>query len=475
MADPVLHIKDSYYFEVPKALWSRAADDRNFPDVWVSLDPEFQDWEFVRLYERLAKLGAIEVSQEKAEHDWHEWLHRDHANAGKPFDVYLEEYQYPKNLAAYEAWKRAELHKAREAKDAAAERSVNEASFADWLKDNPAAANLQYKEFSVKFHDDARFRSEWKAAKKEAGDVRVYEQEGHIKEWSADKVAAYNQHLSGKILIPQPFGTLRNLYEKESGWDNFAISKFMIIELVVALIIALLFSWLARRVASGAAPKGKLWNLLETFVVFIRDEIAEPAIGHHDAHRFTPLLWNIFFFILGMNLFGMIPWMGAPTGAFGVTLGLALCILGAVLIGGTMSLGVVGFWKNMIPPVELGRPANPVVRIFVVAFESLLKAGIFLIEVVGLAIRHLVLAIRLLANMVAGHLVLLGVMGLAFGAQAALAYANAPGWKWGVAAAIAVLGSTLFSILELFVAFLQAYIFTFLAALFIGSAVHEHH
>ena len=475
MADPVLHIKDSYYFEVPKALWPRDAEDRNFPDVWVSLDPQFQDWEFVRLYTQLAKLNAIDVSEEQAKDDWHDWVHHDHANAGKPFDVYLEEYQYTKNLDAFNAWKKAAIAEARAAKKEAAEEAVGEISFADWLTENRAAADLKYKEFSVKYHDDANFRSEWKAAKAEAGSVKAYEEEGHIQDWSADKVAGYNANLSGKIIIPQPFGTLRNLYEKDPGWDNFAISKFMIIELVVALIIALLFSWLARRVAHGDAPKGKLWNLLETFVVFIRDEIAEPAIGHHDAHRFTPLLWNIFFFILGMNLFGMIPWMGAPTGTFGVTLGLALCIMGTVLIGGTLSLGPVGFWKNMIPPIQLGRPANPVIRIPVMLFEGLLKLGIFLIEVVGLAIRHLVLAIRLLANMVAGHLVLLGVMGLAFGAQAALTYAGAPGWKWGIAAVVAVLGSTLFSILELFVAFLQAYIFTFLAALFIGSAVHEHH
>lgn len=471
MADPVLHIKDSYYFEVPKALWSRRADDRDFPDVWVSLDPQFQDWEFVRQFDALSKLGGISVAEEQAEHDWHDWQHHDHANVGKPFDVYLEEYQYAKNLEAFNAWKKAAIAEARAAKKEAAEEAVGKISFADWLKENRAAADLKYKEFSAKFHDP-EWRSEWQAAKTEASSVAAYKEAGHVSDWNADKVAAYNQHLSGKIVIPQPFGTLRNLYEKESG---LAISKFMIIEIVVAVIIALLFSWLARRVAHGAAPKGKLWNLLETFVVFIRDEIAEPAIGHHDAHRFTPLLWNIFFFILGMNLFGMIPWMGAPTGTFGVTLGLALCIMGTVLIGGTLSLGPVGFWKNMIPPIELGRPANPAIRIPVLLFEGLLKFGIFLIEVVGLAIRHLVLAIRLLANMVAGHLVLLGVMGLAFGTQAALTYAGAPGWKWGLAAVVAVLGSTLFSILELFVAFLQAYIFTFLAALFIGSAVHEHH
>src|SRR5687768_14521761 len=101
MADPVLHIKDSYYFEVPKVLWLRAKDDRDFPDVWVSLDPQFQDWEFARLYDRLERMGGIEVPESQAKEEWHDWLHHDHANAGKPFDVYLEEYQYAKNLEAF--------------------------------------------------------------------------------------------------------------------------------------------------------------------------------------------------------------------------------------------------------------------------------------------------------------------------------------------------------------------------------------
>ena len=62
-------------------------------------------------------------------------------------------------------------------------------------------------------------------------------------------------------------------------------------------------------------PKGRLWNMFEAFLLFIRDDIAEPAIGHHDADRFVPLLWTIFMFVLGCNLLGMMPWVGAPTAA----------------------------------------------------------------------------------------------------------------------------------------------------------------
>ncbi len=103
-----------------------------------------------------------------------------------------------------------------------------------------------------------------------------------------------------------------------------------------------------------------------------------------------------------------------------------------------------------------------------------IKPALLVLELVGLCIKHAVLAIRLLANMVAGHLVLLGILGLAFGASAAASFVELPSWLWAGTAIVSIVSSTLFSCLELFVAFLQAYIFTFLSALFIGAAVHHH-
>jgi F-type H+-transporting ATPase subunit a len=147
--------------------------------------------------------------------------------------------------------------------------------------------------------------------------------------------------------------------------------------------------------------------------------------------------------------------VGAPTGSFSVTLGLAFVTFATVVVVGSMRFGFIGFWKNQVP--HLGLPlalAIPIVPM------------LFAIEVLGLFIKHAVLGVRLLANMVAGHLVLLAIMGLA------VAAASSP--IWGVTATISVVGSALFSLLELFVAFLQAYVFTFLSALFIGAAVHHH-
>jgi F-type H+-transporting ATPase subunit a len=266
-------------------------------------------------------------------------------------------------------------------------------------------------------------------------------------------VQDFKRAMDGKILIPQPFGELKNLYETKSG---FGVSKFMLLELVVALVLVAVFVTVGRRISSGDPPRGKLWNLVEGILLFVRDQIARPAMGEHDADKFVPLLWTLFLFIMGCNLLGMIPWMGTPTGAFGTTLALAAVVLLTSFGGGFARFGPIGFWKNMVPPMDL-----PV-------YLSPLKLLIFAIEVVGMLIRHAVLGVRLLANMVAGHVVLLGILGLiAAAATAGMA-------QWSIAASISVLGATAFSILELFVALLQAYIFTFLSALFISAAIHHH-
>jgi F-type H+-transporting ATPase subunit a len=270
-----------------------------------------------------------------------------------------------------------------------------------------------------------------------------------------------SHEMSGKVLIPQPFGELDNLYEMKSG---FGISRFMIIELLIAGILCAIFIPLARKYQTqGDRPRGRSWNLFESFLIYLRNDVVRPAIAHdqhhfHEADRFLPLLWTMFFFILFCNLAGLVPWMGSPTGSFGVTTAMALVTFATVILAGMIRLGPIGFWKNQVPSMDLP-----------LALAIILKPPIFIIEVVGMLIRHLVLAIRLLANMAAGHLVILGIMGLI--TAAAVASENATYW---VVVVIAVVGSTLLRCLELLVAFLQAYIFTFLSALFIGMATHHH-
>jgi F-type H+-transporting ATPase subunit a len=270
-----------------------------------------------------------------------------------------------------------------------------------------------------------------------------------------ESVEEFNKQLSGKILIyPQPFGTLKNLYEKESG---FCISRFMVLEVLAAVVLCFIFIRVASKIRTGDAPKGRSWNFFEAFLVFIRDQIARPAIGGHDADRFVPLLWTMFFFILSLNLMGMIPWLGAPTGAWGVTLALAGVTLLTVFVAGIARFGLVGFWLNQVPHMDLP-----------IWLAIVLKPVIFVIEVLGLLIKHAVLSVRLLANMVAGHIVLLAILGLTIAAQ------HEANTTFFTVASISIFGATMISILELFVAFLQAYVFTFLSALFIGAAIHHH-
>ena len=233
------------------------------------------------------------------------------------------------------------------------------------------------------------------------------------------------------------------------------ITKFMVLELLGAVLLLIGFSWLTRRAVTGERPTGRLWNLLESFVVFIRDEVAKPAIGSHDAHRFLPFLLTLFFFILVLNLFGMIPFLGSATGAISVTAAFALITFLVVIGSGMKKMGVVGFLKAQVPHMDLP-----------FALAIFLIPGIWLIEIFGLFIKHFVLAVRLFANMFAGHLVLAAFIGL-------IGAVSATYLVWGVAPVV-VVASIALSILELFVAFLQAYVFTFLAALFIGSAQHAH-
>ena len=402
-------------------------------------------------------------SKEHCRDAWHAWVESDDANHSKPFDVLVEEALASQVVT----WQ----------KRVATDKTLADVRFQEFIT-HSNGSEIPYAELVpiTRWLHEVNAQSayplaanEWKQLKKHAGDVAEYRKaldRKEIKEWSQQKIDRYNYHLSGKILIPQPFNAeLRNLYEREPGLTNIAVSKFMIVEVIVVLVLVAAFSWLGRKVVSGDPPKGKRWNFLETFVVFIRDQIAEPAIGHHDAHSYVPFLCTAFFFVLGCNLSGMVPWVGSPTGTFGVTFGLAMMTFMTVLVSGMARFGFFGFFKNQIPGMDLP-----------IYMAVVLKPMILAIELLGLVIKHLVLAVRLLANMVAGHLVILGIMGLAFGAQAALNFSapDVPGWQWYLTATISVLGATAFNLLELFVAFLQAYIFTFLSALFIGAAIHQH-
>lgn len=236
---------------------------------------------------------------------------------------------------------------------------------------------------------------------------------------------------------------------------DFKLTRFMVVELLAAVLVFVVFTAVARRLKSGDAPRGRLLNMFEAFVQFIRRDIAKAVIGKKDGAKYAPFLLTIFFFVLGCNLLGMIPALGAPTGDFAVTATLALIVFFVVVKAGIEKFGPGGFVLNLVPSMEL--PSW---------MKFVLLPLIFVIEVVGFLIKHFVLSVRLFANMMAGHLVLAVIVAF-IGAT----YGN---WVHYLVVPASVTAATAISVLELFVAFLQAYIFTFLAALFISSATHHH-
>jgi F-type H+-transporting ATPase subunit a len=243
--------------------------------------------------------------------------------------------------------------------------------------------------------------------------------------------------------------------------DKFqaGISKFMVLEIAAAALIAAVFIPLARRLASGEPPRGAWANTFDCVLTFIRNEIAKPNIGEHDADKYVPFLWTLFLFILTCNLLGMLPWMGSPTANLYATGALAL--IAFMMIHGAASLKMGGFrhyvkslWPHIDVPFGMG---------------YVLKPMIFVIEIFGLFIKSSVLAVRLFANMFAGHTVLAMILGFIVLAG------NAIPLLWGGITTASVVGVAALSLLELFVAFLQSYIFVFLTSLFMGMALHPSH
>lgn len=448
MASDILHIKDSFYFEVPKALWKSDRDSaqelaKEFGPWVIRNDDDFQEWEAAQMIDKLKSIVENPKVLDGIEAKWKAWQHSDpkHKRVGRPFDQFLmDEVESLKVTAAKWAKKNAPAGTVDVADAYLAEHADYEFG---WM---------------VRLMADANKKKQFDELRQNFNSQTVLQEylESPRADWDKAKIEAYNKSLSGKIFIPQPFATLRNGSEVESG---FGISRFILIEIVVAVLVLLAFRWLAGRISTGKPPKGKLWNLLESLVTFVRNGVVVPAMGEHDADKYMPFFWTLFMFVLGCNLMGMIPWVGAPTSAFGMTGALAGMIFVIGLYQGIKHFGLLGYLKNLAP--SLGLPlylAIPIVPL------------VWAIEALSLGIKHLILAVRLLANMVAGHLVLLGFMGIGFGAHAV---AMSTG-SWTMAAGISILASTLLSFLELFVACLQAYIFTFLAAMFIGSATHHH-
>jgi F-type H+-transporting ATPase subunit a len=234
-------------------------------------------------------------------------------------------------------------------------------------------------------------------------------------------------------------------------WGLFK-SKHTVFLFVVALIVIVVAQLAVRSYKGGSVPRG-LGAAVESLVLFIRDEVAEPNIGHGDGRKFTPLLCSFFFFILVAALVGLIPGAGTSTGNIAVTLALALVSFLAQQWAGISKYGLYGHFHNLVPP---GMP-------------WLLLPIMIPVEILGMFTKPFALTVRLFANMLAGHMVittlllLIPLMGeLSFFAGAAMA-------------PISIVLAVFIMLLEVLVAFIQAYIFTLLSAIFIGMYAHPAH
>lgn len=228
----------------------------------------------------------------------------------------------------------------------------------------------------------------------------------------------------------------------ESFYD-ISITKNVAQMLFSAVLIFLLFTSIAssyKKHGVTSAPKGKQ-SFFEPLITFVRDDIAKGNIGH-GSDKYVPYLLTVFFMILINNVFGMIPIGANLTGNIAFTLVLSVFTLIITNINGNGQ-----YWHHIFMP-----PA-----------PKWLYPILIPIEVVGILTKPFALMIRLFANMTAGHIIVISLVGLIFV------------FKSIYIAPVSVAFALFIDILECLVAFLQAYVFTMLTALFIGSAVAEHH
>jgi F-type H+-transporting ATPase subunit a len=300
------------------------------------------------------------------------------------------------------------------------------------------------------------------------------------------------EHVMQEVM-DSPVWTIFTHFGKEGGlhlplWNifGFQVTRFMVLEVIVAALLITIFVPLARWASRSPVPQGPFWNTFESMLTFLRDEVARPCLmPHSDGHgehygehherpedqvdKYVPYLWTVFLFVLFCNLLGLIPTFGSPTASLSVTGALALVSFVMMHGAAIAKMGVVRYVKSLWPAMELPTGNGVVLKPVSLAFGFVIKLLIFVIEVLGTVIKSAVLAVRLFANMFAGHMVLgMILFFIILAANLGLAL-------WVGITVASVLGVVALSLLELFVAFLQAYIFTFLTALFMGMALNPQH
>ncbi len=231
---------------------------------------------------------------------------------------------------------------------------------------------------------------------------------------------------------------------------DVSITKNVLFMLIDAFLLVLVFGAVARgyKKNAGKSPKG-IQSFFEPMIIFIRDDIAKANIGEKKYERFMPFLLTIFFFIWFGNLLGLFPGAANMTGNIAVTMVLAVITLFVTLFSGRKT-----YWLHIVDPLGKSMPW---------AGKLLLYLILWPVEIISIFTKPFSLMVRLFANITAGHILILSILSLAFIFKSI---------------GIGVVGAafaTVMMLLELFVAILQAYVFTLLAALYFGQAVEEAH
>ncbi len=233
------------------------------------------------------------------------------------------------------------------------------------------------------------------------------------------------------------------------GPIHLPISKHLLMMAIAFILLTVVLPFIIKSRSKIIAP---LRSMIEVIFIFIRDEVVRPNLGKELGDRHLPYFATLFFFILTMNLLGLVPYGATATSNLAVTGALAATSLLLIVFMGIRKQGFLGYFKNLVPhgvPVWL----YPI---------------LFPIEIIGLVTKAFALCVRLFANMLGGHIVILSFICFIFifGSLGAV-------YGFGVAP-VSVLLVLFMMALELFVAFLQAYIFVFLTAIFTGMAVNPH-
>lgn len=224
--------------------------------------------------------------------------------------------------------------------------------------------------------------------------------------------------------------------------ERFGVTKHVMMMWVASLVLIVLLNVAARQ--RGDVPRG-LRNFFEPFIIFIRDDVLLPNMGRAGMPYLSFLL-TVFFFILVCNMLGLVPGGATATGNLSVTASMAIISAVVTHFAGVRQNGAGQYLKSIVPPVPFW-----------------LWPLMLVVELIGFLAKPFALAIRLWANMNAGHIVILVILGFIF------LFKN-----WGVVG-ISVFGGVAISLLEMFVALVQAYVFTILTAVFIGLALHPEH